>query len=118
MVNPDGVYLGNTRGNLLGQDLNRAWLNPNKFQHPTVYALKRMIHGLGRSNAYDLDMILDIHASQTQTGFFVIGNAYDDVYRFERHSVFPKILAQICPDFSPDNSIYNNDEEKAGCIRR
>ena len=117
-MNPDGVYLGNTRGNLLGQDLNRVWLSPNKFQHPTVYALKRMIHQLGRSNAYELDMILDIHASQTQTGFFVIGNAYDDVYRFERHSVFPKILAQICPDFSTENSIYNNDEEKAGSIRR
>ena len=47
-----------------------------------------------------------------------VGNAYDDVYRFERHSVFPKILAQICPDFSTENSIYNNDEEKAGSIRR
>ena len=26
VVNPDGVYLGNTRGNLLGMDLNRCWL--------------------------------------------------------------------------------------------
>ena len=25
VVNPDGVFLGNTRGNLLGQDLNRCW---------------------------------------------------------------------------------------------
>ena len=25
VVNPDGVFLGNTRGNLLGQDLNRIW---------------------------------------------------------------------------------------------
>ena len=25
VVNPDGVYLGNTRGNLLGMDLNRCW---------------------------------------------------------------------------------------------
>ena len=25
VVNPDGVFLGNTRGNLLGMDLNRCW---------------------------------------------------------------------------------------------
>ena len=62
--------------------------------------------------------VLVTRPSPIQMGFFVIGNAYDDVYRFERHSVFPKILAQICPDFSTENSIYNNDEEKAGSIRR
>ena len=118
VVNPDGVFLGNTRGNLLGQDLNRCWLNPNKFQHPTVFALRKMILGLAKSSAYDLDMILDIHGHPTQLGLFVIGNAYDDVYRFERHSVFPKILSQICPDYSTENAIYNNDEEKAGSIRR
>ena len=66
VVNPDGVFLGNTRGNLLGQDLNRCWLDPNTFKHPTVYALKKMIHGLAQSNACELDMILDIHASPTQ----------------------------------------------------
>ena len=38
--------------------------------------------------------------------------------RFERHVVFPKILSQICPDFSLDNTIYNDDEAKAGSARR
>lgn len=40
------------------------------------------------------------------------------LYRFERHVVFPKILSQICPDFSLDNTIYNDDEAKAGSARR
>ena len=45
------------------------------------------------------DMVLDIHAHTALTGLFVYGNSYDDVYRYERHIVFPKILAQNCEDF-------------------
>ena len=63
-------------------------------------------------------MILDIHAHPSLLGTFVVGNAYDDVYRFERHTVFPKILSQICPDFSIENTIYNNDATKEGTTRR
>ncbi len=50
-------------------------------------------------------------------GLFIVGNAYDDVYRFERHTVFPKILSQICQDFSTENTIYNNDATKEGTAR-
>ena len=49
---------------------------------------------------------------------FVYGNSYDDVYRYERHIVFPKILAQNCEDFSPANTIYNADVKKSGSVRR
>ncbi len=53
------------------------------------------------------------------TGLFVYGNSYDDVYRYERHLVFPKILAQNCPeDFSHENTIYNSNPQKAGTARR
>ena len=45
-------------------------------------------------------MILDIHSHPSQLGLFMIGNAYDDVFRYEHHSVFPKILAEICPDYN------------------
>ena len=41
-----------------------------------------------------------------------------NTYRFERHVVFPKIMAQICPDFSMENTIYNDDESKVGTVRR
>ena len=63
------------------------------------------------------DLILDIHAHASLLGTFVVGNAYDDVYRFERHTVFPKILSQICPDFSTENTVYNNDVSKEGTAR-
>ena len=40
MLNPDGVIYGNYRCSLLGVDLNRKWINPNKYLHPTVYYTK------------------------------------------------------------------------------
>jgi hypothetical protein len=61
---------------------------------------------------------LDIHSHASLLGLFIVGNAYDDVYRFERHTVFPKILSQICQDFSHENTIYNNDLAKEGTARR
>ena len=54
VMNPDGVFMGNTRCNLLGQDLNRNWHKTNKFSHPTVYAAKRLIHGLDRDQNVEL----------------------------------------------------------------
>ena len=65
-----------------------------------------------------LDMVIDIHSHVSLLGLFIVGNSYDDVYRFERHVVFPKIMAQICPDFSWENTIYNDDDAKAGTARR
>lgn len=49
---------------------------------------------------------------------FVQGNAYDSVYRYERHIVFPKLLSQNCPDFAQNQTIYNADLEKEGTTRR
>ena len=34
MLNPDGVIYGNFRTNLAGFDLNRQWIEPNKWLHP------------------------------------------------------------------------------------
>jgi len=43
MLNVDGVVLGNYRCSLLGVDLNRKWLSPNKFLHPTVFYAKQLV---------------------------------------------------------------------------
>ena len=118
MMNPDGVYLGNYRGNLLGIDLNRIWDRCSPHAHPTSHALKKLIEKLSASeNASPLDFVLDIHVSNTMLGFFVVGNAYDSVFRNERHIVFPKMLAQNTKDFSQENTMYNKDGDKAGTAR-
>ena len=40
MLNVDGVIYGNYRCSLLGVDLNRKWVSPNRFLHPTVFYAK------------------------------------------------------------------------------
>ena len=131
-VNPDGVYLGNSRANLLGQDLNRHWHDANPWKHPTIHAIKRLLEALdtdadeGGDNEDEdgdgpqlcLEKVFDLHASPTLLGLFMRGNSYDSIYRFERHMVLPKILAQNCPDYSLDNTFYDCDESKEGTSRR
>ena len=43
MLNPDGVINGNTRCNLSGVDLNRAWLEPSRKMQPTGFHFKEMV---------------------------------------------------------------------------
>lgn len=50
MMNPDGVFLGNNRCNLIGQDLNRIWNVSTEFSHPTVFAVKNMLKELDSSD--------------------------------------------------------------------
>lgn len=50
MLNPDGVFLGNNRCNLIGQDLNRIWNIATEFSHPTVFAVKNMLRELDSSD--------------------------------------------------------------------
>lgn len=51
-------------------------------------------------------------------GCFIYGNAYEDVYRYERHLVFPKLFASKCSDFMNENMIFNADDRKSGTARR
>jgi murein tripeptide amidase MpaA len=48
MLNPDGVILGNSRSSLIGVDLNRRWIKPSKFLHPTIYYTKSLIKYLNK----------------------------------------------------------------------
>ena len=43
MLNPDGVFLGNYRCDFLGFDLNRQWIDPSNWLHPTILATKNTI---------------------------------------------------------------------------
>lgn len=51
-------------------------------------------------------------------GCFIYGNTYEDVYRYERHLVFPRLFANNAPDYVADHTMFNADERKAGSARR
>jgi cytosolic carboxypeptidase protein 2/3 len=48
MLNPDGVSIGNSRTSLSGYDLNKVWINPDRFIHPEIYYTKKILNGLSR----------------------------------------------------------------------
>ncbi|KAE8749703.1 hypothetical protein FOCC_FOCC003690 [Frankliniella occidentalis] len=118
MMNPDGVFLGNQRCSLLGIDLNRGWIDATPLSHPTLDAVQNLLADLNQRKDVHLDFVFDIHAHTSLHGAFIYGNSYDDVYRFERHIVYPKLLAQNAEDFNSLDTMYNRDPKKAGTARR
>ncbi|XP_063701182.1 cytosolic carboxypeptidase-like protein 5 [Culicoides brevitarsis] len=42
-LNPDGVYNGLYRSDVLGHNLNRVYLNPNRETQPSIYAARKLI---------------------------------------------------------------------------
>ena len=46
------------------------------------------------------------------------GNVYEDITRYERQAIFPKLLCQNAEDFSLANTNFNRDAVKAGTGRR
>jgi hypothetical protein len=49
---------------------------------------------------------------------FMYGNVYEDASRFEKHSIFPRLLSRTAEDFSINNTTFNRDALKAGTGRR
>jgi murein tripeptide amidase MpaA len=67
MVNPDGVFLGNSRTNMYGHDLNRHWLNPNPKKVPEVYFIKKQIM------KHKVDFLIDLHGHSNELNQFIYG---------------------------------------------
>ena len=56
MLNPDGVYLGNYRCSLMGFDLNRHWVDPTPWSHPTVHAVKEIVMDYDKNTVKSLNI--------------------------------------------------------------
>lgn len=65
-----------------------------------------------------MDFVIDVHAHSSLLGSFIYGNAYEDVYRYERHLVFPKLLSGNADDWAGEHMMFNADERKSGSCRR
>ncbi|XP_035881948.1 cytosolic carboxypeptidase 6 isoform X2 [Phyllostomus discolor] len=118
MLNPDGVYLGNYRCSLMGFDLNRHWLDPSPWAHPTLHGVKQLIIQMHNDPKTSLEFYIDIHAHSTMMNGFMYGNIFEDEERFQRQAIFPKLLCQNAEDFSYSSTSFNRDAVKAGTGRR
>lgn len=74
MLNPDGVIYGNYRCSLLGVDLNRKWINPNKYLHPTVYYTKQLFKLT--QDERRIQLYVDLHGHSRKKNAFFYGCCY------------------------------------------
>lgn len=66
--NPDAMYLGQTRSNANGWDLNREWNNgaPNSgTEEPEVFAMHTAIHNWVTTQGNSIDIFLDMHTQSS-----------------------------------------------------
>jgi hypothetical protein len=115
MLNPDGVVYGNYRCSLLGVDLNRRWLQPNKHLHPTVYYAKRLLQSFAEDR--ELVMSCDMHGHSMKRNAFMYGCAsrsrdIDDKRRGVLARVIPFLLAEQNKLFSFSDCRFRLEKSK------
>ena len=95
MLNCDGVIYGNYRCSLLGVDLNRKWMTPNRFLHPEVFYSKLMI----RYAHIERKVILycDMHGHSRKQNCFFYGCTYKN-YEHEGRikNAYLRVIPLLC----------------------
>ena len=84
-VNPDGSIAGNLRANAAGENLNRAWGNPNPETMPEVYHILQNMEWTG------VDLMLDIHGDE--------GLPYNFISSIEGIPSFDEYLSDLLESF-------------------
>ncbi|GBG24370.1 Cytosolic carboxypeptidase 1 [Hondaea fermentalgiana] len=102
MLNPDGVYHGNSRTSLSGCDLNRAWIAPNPNVFPTIYHTKQLIRRLIAQRKVSL--YVDFHGHSRKKNIFLYGVEYKKASARPRDEIahdmsnpvraFPKLMSE------------------------
>ncbi|CAD8064302.1 unnamed protein product [Paramecium sonneborni] len=90
MLNPDGVFLGNSRCNFNGIDLNRKWDNPKQKTEPEVHYVIKSIQ-----KYTNIAFMLDLHGHSKKFNQFLYGCLHGkSVSEYMKIRQFGKILAQ------------------------
>jgi hypothetical protein len=118
MLNPDGVIYGNYRCSLLGFDLNRRWLDPNKHLDPTIYFTKRMMKVF--QEECEIQFFCDLHGHSRKKNAFMYGCTFDNNKYCENINLkaFPAILSDKNEFFNYKGWSFNceKSKEKTGRI--
>ncbi len=117
MLNPDGVIIGNYRGCLSGQDLNRQFARPNRQLHPGICAVKKLLRDL-RSQGWDIFGYVDMHGHSKKKCVFVHGPYYPlHSERYLRVRILAKLLAERTQMFRYQACKYRKEPDKLTAAR-
>lgn len=78
MMNPDGVFLGNNRCNVVGHDLNRSWDHMTSFLHPTLASTLKLLRELTSSEVGGLIRLFCGWQLKILNIFLVLSNRFCD----------------------------------------
>ncbi|ETM49201.1 hypothetical protein, variant [Phytophthora nicotianae P10297] len=71
ILNPDGVYYGNSRCGLSACDLNRQWQTPSKALHPTIFHAKELL--VKERSTRGVAFYCDMHGHSRKKNVFMYG---------------------------------------------
>ena len=71
MLNKDGVFMGNYRTGIVGDDFNRRFYSGERQFFPEITALKRLVSKCEKLGTVKL--FLDIHGHSILKGSFLFG---------------------------------------------
>ena len=94
-LNPDGAIAGNLRANAAGENLNRAWANPNQETQAEVYHILQNMEWTG------VDLLLDIHGDE--------GLAYNFISSIEGIPSYNEYLKDLLTTFK-DSWLQTNPD--------
>ncbi len=109
-ANPDGSIAGNLRANAAGENLNRAWGNPDPETMPEVY------HILQNMEMTGVDLMLDIHGDEGLPYNFI--SSIEGIPSFDDHmsdllECFKTKWMKTNPDFQDTHKYPKNEPGKA-----
>lgn len=71
MLNPDGVFIGNYRTGIIGDDFNRKFYSGRKEFYPEIHALRKLINQSKKEGTVEL--FLDLHGHSILKNSFIYG---------------------------------------------
>lgn len=108
MLNPDGVVYGNYRCSLLGIDLNRRWLKPDKVLHPTIYYSKKLLEIFTEEN--EVLMYCDMHGHSIKKDVFMYGCCNTEIESYDlQTNLFIRLIPYL---FSLKTSLFSYTASK------
>ena len=108
MMNPDGVSIGHSRTSFAGQDLNQTWERPDRYLHPEIYYIKKILKRLAKEN--ELVFSVDIHGNFIRKGVFVRGSGIPSSNGGPPE--FARFLSALINDFDEQASFSNTGPER------
>ncbi|RWS11437.1 cytosolic carboxypeptidase 1-like isoform X1, partial [Dinothrombium tinctorium] len=127
MMNPDGVVNGNSRTSLSGDDLNRQWVRPDPFTHPTIFHTKMLLKYINSiSKGSNPVFFCDFHGHSHRSNVFLYGCAPQLSWRKKDRTqasndyscfIVPLLLSELAPAFNINYCSFSMDKSKEGTAR-